>query len=195
MSEVPSKNLRLNLSGAISIKHVEIDSISSVRKLQYDSYNKEYARYATESETAAFIDNLESSKFAEDLQRIIAKRQMFGAFLDHRMVGIASWSDSRDNQLISRLRFLFVDPFFTRCGVGRTLLGTLEETVRSEHSREFSIRTVVQSMGFFEKASYLTTSYGALPVGNDEAFAVAFMRKAEEENESDGNNAMSMLYH
>jgi len=179
MSDISNNDLRLDLSSAISINHVEIDAISTIRKLQHDSYMKLYAQYATDSETVAFSDMLESAKFADELQLTISKRQVFGAFLDHRMVGIAAWSDSPDNQLISRLRFLYVDPFFTRCGVGKTLLNTLEATVTSEQSREFSIRTVVQSMGFFEKASYSTTSYGALPVGNDEAFAVAFMRKAE----------------
>ena len=179
MSKDSNKDQRLDLSGVVSIRNVELDSIPTIRKLQHDSYMRLYAQYATDSETAAFSDMLESSKFAEDLQRIISKKQVCGAFLDHRMVGIAAWSDSRDNQALSRLRFLFVDPFFTRCGVGTTLLDSLEMIVTSEHSREFSIRTVVQSMGFFEKASYCTTSYGALPVSKDEAFAVAFMRKLE----------------
>ncbi|MEO1608956.1 MAG: GNAT family N-acetyltransferase [Pseudomonadota bacterium] len=178
MSDITCKPKRLDLSTAVSVEHVDIDYIADIRTLKRDSYMKLYAQYATDSETAAFNDMLESSKFAENLYRSINKRQVVGAFLESRMVGIACWAESRDNQLTGSLRFLFVDPIFTRCGIGRTLLQSLEANVLTDSARQFSIRTVVQSMGFFEKAAYATTSYGALPVGNHEAFAVAFMRKS-----------------
>jgi len=183
MSETPCKVQKLDLSNAVSIQHVEVDTISEIRKLQLDSYMKLYAPYATDSETSAFIHTLESAKFAEEVNRNINRRQIFGAFLDDRMIGIAAWSVSRDNHALSRLRFLCVDPMFTRCKVGQTLLKTLEQAVKDRHNRELSIRTAVQTMGFFEKSSYATTSYGAYPLGKDEAFAAAFMRKSIEDSQ------------
>ncbi|HFB2048678.1 MAG TPA: hypothetical protein TECP_01038 [Hyphomicrobiaceae bacterium MAG_BT-2024] len=179
MSKAFNKGQRLDLSNAVSVRNVEIDSISTIRKLQHDSYMRLYAQHATDFETAAFKELLESSKYADDLHQTISKRQVYAAYLDHRMVGIAAWSDYPDYQASGRLRFLFVDPFFARCGVGATLLGSLEVIVTSVHCRDFSVRTVVPSMGFFEKSSYCTTSYGALPVGNHESFEIAFMSKSE----------------
>ncbi|MEN2494312.1 MAG: hypothetical protein TECD_00203 [Hyphomicrobiaceae bacterium hypho_1] len=179
MSKALKNGRRLDLSGAVSVRIVDIDSISTIRKLKYESYMRLNAEYASDCETAAFTDELESSKYTEELYSTISKRQVYGAFLENRMVAIAAWSDVHEGQPLSRLDFLFVDPFFTRCGVGTKLLDTIECLVTSKHSREFSILTVMPSIGFFEKASYCTTSYGALPLSHDSAFEVAFMKKSE----------------
>ena len=118
----PNKNPRPDLSHAVAIKHVDIDAIPTIRRLQHDAFVTSYGPGSTDREYSAFVDMLESSTFVEDLQGLISKQQIFGAFLDHRMVGIAAWSDHSANQKISQLRFLFVDPLFTRCGVESALL-------------------------------------------------------------------------
>lgn len=177
MSEHPRFGTKLDLGAQVQFHALTVDDLREVRSLQQDGFAQLCAQHATEAEAEAFETVVISPRHTEELMRCVAKDRLLGARIDRRLVGAATWADSRENNTTLRLRSLFIDPMFSRCGIGRALLRYVEDKVQASGGQELAVRTFVHTAGFFEQAGYSTTSYGVLALTADEAMAVAFMRK------------------
>ncbi len=178
MSEHPRFGARLDLAGSIDIRALDIDAIGDVRTLQITAFEKLCAPYASESEAGLVLSVLSGAKHSEELVRSAKRGKLVGAFVENRLTGVVTWSHSRDDRYTQRLRSVFVDPMFARSDIGRTLVRHVEGVALAAGAHDMSVRSFIQSTGFFERLGYTATSFGALTLAPDVAMAVSFLRKS-----------------
>ena len=161
----------------IDIAPLGVDHIAEARALHRSSFHKLCAPFTSESETSSFESFLEGPSYMDELAKGIFAERLFGARIGKKLVGTAHWAPGRGHPRVSRLRLLFVDPMFTRFGIGRTLLGEIEHLATHSGSDEMGVRTLVMSTGFFEANDYSVTSHGVMNLAGGQCLPVAFMRK------------------
>ena len=128
----------------------------------------------SDAEVAAFVGFVNSPAYSDHL---IAE-DVYGAFLDGQLVGTASWQANGDDGRTARISSVFVDPLFTKLGIGRQLLAEVEARAMRSGFAQFGISVTINAVPFFEKLGYHEASRGVKPMGHGCSLPVAFLRKA-----------------
>jgi predicted N-acetyltransferase YhbS len=95
------------------------------------------------------------------------------------MVATAAWSPGEARSPTARVFGVFVRPMFTGEGIGRRMVGYVEEEARAAGYPALESVATLNAAPFFEALGFRFVRGGtwALPTGCE--IAVAFLRKAE----------------
>jgi GNAT superfamily N-acetyltransferase len=95
------------------------------------------------------------------------------------MVATAAWSPGEAKSPTARIFGVFVRPMFGGEGIGRRIVGQVEEEARGAGYPALEAAATLNAAGFFEAIGYRFVRGGAwaLPTGRE--IAVTFLRKAE----------------
>ena len=159
---------------SLAVRAIGTDEWADVRALHLASFARLAGPHFEPEVTAAFRELVVNPEYTSDLQR----QELVGAWLHGHLVGTCGWLPADDNGVAARVTSLFVDPMFTRLGIGRRLLEAVEEMAREGGYRALSARAVGNSVPFFEAAGYEVTSRGVSAIAGGIDVHVAFMRKA-----------------
>jgi GNAT superfamily N-acetyltransferase len=108
----------------------------------------------------------------------LMQESVWGAWLDGHLIGTCGWRPADDNGLQARVTALFVDPLFTRNGVGRSLLADAEARAGAAGFAVVTTRATAHSVGFFEACGYEVSSHGVHVICERRDLPVTFLRKA-----------------
>ena len=138
------------IASALELRPVSIDDLSNVRYLHASSYRSLVGPTVDPDEADTFLGLVNSPYYAD---QILAERH-FAAWLGRELVGSAGWVLSDDGTRCARLSSVFVQPMFTRCGVGRRLVRHVEGDARDMGVERFHLKATENSVGFWEKLGY-----------------------------------------
>lgn len=167
-----------DLGRAVHITPLEIEDLSEVRYIHAAAFRLVASPYFTEEEIAAFTDTITSRDYTDSLVTAMRDRQLIGARYDNQLIGTAGWTYSEDQGETARLKWLYVRPLFTDCGIGRRLVAEVESRVIQGGFNQASVRSTSAAQGFFERLGYRTTSHGVYNLNPRIAMPVVFMRKS-----------------
>ncbi len=157
-----------------SIAPVGVDDWSDVRHLHALAFEKLIGTAIDERDLTAFKVAVASWDYTQDL----LATHIAGAFVDGYLVGTCGWRPADDTGVLARVACLYVNPMFTRLGIGRHLLANAQEQVTAAGFRALSVRTPVYAIDFFGALGFEVASYGVHSYEPGAGFPVAFMRKA-----------------
>jgi GNAT superfamily N-acetyltransferase len=158
----------------ITIRRVGIDDHANVRYLHIRSMTAQSFDALSETEVAAFAAFVRSPAYSDNL----LIEDMHGAFLDGQLVGTAAWQFNGDDGRVARISSVFVDPLFSRLGIGRRLLDEVETRAYRSGFALLGTSTTINAVAFFEKLGYREASRGVRTFGPDCSLPVAFLRKS-----------------
>lgn len=159
---------------AIAIRRIGIDDHSNVRYLHIKSMTAQSIDALSEAEIAAFVAFVSSPTYSDCL----VAEDVFGAFVDGQLVGTAAWYVNGDDGRTARISSVFVDPMFSRVGIGRLLLAEVEARATQSGFSQLGIAATINAVPFFEKLGYREASRGVKALGTDCSLPVAFLRKS-----------------
>jgi GNAT superfamily N-acetyltransferase len=162
-----------DLGAHVALHPIGPDDWSSVRALHLSSFRNLVGGTLdtdiTEAARVAFM----MPEYTEDLMR----ENLWGAWLDGHLAGTCGWRPSDDSGLQARFTSLYIDPLFTRTGIGRRLILDAESRAAAAGFTSFTTRATLGSVGFFEACGYEVSSHGIYILGEQRDLPVTFMRK------------------
>ena len=173
----PEPSLDLHDDNAIGtrvvLEPIGLDDGSDLRHLHTISFDRLIAGHLDGGELEAFKTMVASFEYSEDLHQ----DALIVARIDGYLAGSCGWRPSDDAGLSARMTSIFVDPLFTRLGIGRRLLLETEAHALSAGFHIFAVRAPLNAVGFFERLGYETASFGSHMFEGGHGMPVAFMRK------------------
>jgi ribosomal protein S18 acetylase RimI-like enzyme len=158
----------------IAIRRIGIDDHSNVRYLHIRSMREQSLAALSEAEVAAFAAFVSSPSYSDYLKT----EEMYGAFLDGQLIGTAAWQFNGDDGRVARISSVFVDPLFSRLGIGRRLLAEVETRAFRSGFAQLGTSSTINAVAFFEKLGYREASRGVRTLAPDCSLPVAFLRKS-----------------
>ena len=177
MSEPPPHN-RMRVGACTPIIHATIDHLSTIRYVHAQSLRAATLSWADEKQAQAHADFVYAPAYSAPIERAITDAHLFAALIDGRVVGTCGWSAMEDHSPIARVRWCHVLPMFSRLGIGRRLLATVEASAESEGYFTFVAQSMPAAVGFFEIAGYGVTAQGTRTLGNSESVPVTYLRRS-----------------
>jgi len=168
----------MKFAGAAHVAPVVVDQMSTVRYIHATAFRVAAANQFSESEIQAFVDHVYSSGYADVLSQAVRDKRLLGAFVGSELVGTSAWLPSDDTGTTARLVSVFVSPLFNGNGLGRQLVTEAEDQATRAGFESFTVRAIGNTMGFFKRLGYETSSHGVLVVSPEHSLPVAYMRKA-----------------
>lgn len=160
-------------SPPFSIAPVSLDDWSDVRHLHALTFEKLIASAIDAPGLEAFKATAASWEYMQDLQAA----HLSGAYIDGFLAGTCGWLPADDTGSLARIAFHYVNPMFTRLGIGRQLLAHAEMQASAAGFRALTVRAPVTSVEFFAALGYEVGSYGVHNYETGAGLPVAFMRK------------------
>jgi GNAT superfamily N-acetyltransferase len=160
-----------------TIRLVTFDHLSDVRYLHAQSIKNLASGEFSDAEMAATKALVYSPKYSEALGVAIGRQQFFGAWCDKALIGTAGWSALDDSKTVARIRSIFVSPLYSRMGVAQKMLAHVEGEAADAGLRTFSVRSMANANGFFQRQGYKVTSHGVRALFPDRSVPVTFLRK------------------
>lgn len=158
------------------VRAVGLDDWSAVRQLHGQSFNRLAGVLFDEDGAAAMRRHLEAPEYTEEL----ARHNLSIALVDGRVVGTCGWVASDDHGHAARITSLFVDPLFTRLGIGRRLVWDAEARARAAGFQTLTTRATEVTIEYFAALGYELSSQGVATPAPDLVIPVIFMRKYEQ---------------
>jgi GNAT superfamily N-acetyltransferase len=158
----------------ILTRRIGIDDHANVRYLHIRSMREQTFAVLSEAEVASFAAFVSSPAYSDYLKA----EEMYGAFLDGQLVGTAAWQFNGDDGRVARISSVFVDPSFSRLGIGRRLLTEVETRALRSGFVQLGTSATINAVGFFEKLGYREASRGVRTLAPDCSLPVAFLRKS-----------------
>lgn len=159
----------------VTIKRVGMDDWASVRYVHATAFRIFAGGDCEPAEVEAFASYVRSPEYVERLQA----ENLCAGWLNGELVGTAGWMPADDSGSLARITSVFVQPLFTRLGIGRKLALDAEMRARTAGFVRFSARATLNSVGFFEKLGYDVTSHGIHAIATEQGMPVTYMRKQE----------------
>ena len=157
-------------------RRAELDDYSTIRHVQASAVRALVDRLLVVAEVANAVRIIYSPDYVSDL----IKKNLQVAVLNGDIVGTGAWSPGDDRGLTARLSMLFVTPLFQGIGIGRRLVGALEQDAQEHGFDRYSITTPVSLVSMFETFGYATASHGvSRDVVPGATLQVAFLRKPD----------------
>lgn len=163
----------VDLGRVVALRPVAIDDMAAARQLHMSAISCLAAEFLSDGEIGALLDMICQPAYVADL----VETQLWGAWLDNRLVGTGGWAPSSESRATARIRYLSVDPLFTRCGIGRRLLADAETRATAAGYEEFAIRSGMHMVAFYRNAGYAVTSHGVVATASHVGLPVTYLRK------------------
>ena len=157
------------------VRAVGLDDWSAVRQLHAQSFNRLAGILFDGTAAAAMQRHLKSPEYTEEL----ARQNLCIALVDGHVVGTCGWVASDDHGHAARITSLFVDPLFTRLGLGRRLVWDAEARARAAGFQTLTTRATEVTIEYFAALGYELSSQGVSTPAPDLVIPVIFMRKHE----------------
>ena len=164
------------------------EDVPSIRALIARSVRELQVQYTPAQREAAI-----QTVFSVD-SRLIADATYFIAFNEEgQLAGCGGWSRRKtlyggDHQVetiepalldpaidAAKIRAIFVDPEFTRQGVGTKVLTAAEKAARAAGFERFEMGSTLAGVALYRLAGYIELSKVMVPVGSNEAIEVVLM--------------------
>ena len=158
------------------VRAVGLDDWSAVRQLHSLSFNRLVGILFDETAAAAMKSHLETPEYTEEL----ARQNLSIALVEGHVVGTCGWVASDDHGHAARITSLFVDPLFTRLGIGRRLVWDAEARARAAGFQTLTTRATEVTIEYFAALGYELSSQGVSTPAPDLVIPVIFMRKHEQ---------------
>lgn len=159
----------------LTIRRVGMDDWARIRYVHASAFRILAGNDCEPPQAEAFTAYVRSQRYADRLQA----ENLHAGWLDGELVGTAGWTPADDSGSLARITSVFVQPLFTRLGIGRRLALDAEARARSAGFERFSARATLNSVGFFEKLGYDVTSHGIHAIATEQGMPVTYMRKHE----------------
>ncbi|MEO1693688.1 MAG: GNAT family N-acetyltransferase [Pseudomonadota bacterium] len=159
------------------LEPLEIEALSDVRHIHRQGFRCATSFCLTDDELGEHDRHIESPSYADALMQAIRGRQLFGARIDGTLVGTAGWVTADTASPTARLRWMYVQPMFSDCGIGRRLLSATElDAMRSGYDA-MSVQSPPGLGDFLQHLGYLEASRGTMSLTHQLSVPVSFMRK------------------
>lgn len=132
----------------VTVRPLTIDDMSSVRYLHTISLKCLSGLGEDTLETQ--LDEILTPQYADKLMT----GRLLLAHLHGELVGTAGWSMAADEARAAQLSSLYVHPMFTRCGIGRRLVRTVEGEARRLGFTSFTATVPAQVVPFLGRLGY-----------------------------------------
>lgn len=159
----------------LMLRPLSVDDLSTARYIHAASFSGAAAEDYGPEDIEALVAFVRSPRYAD----LLLGNHAVAAFIEAEMVGIAAWSPGEGMSPTARILALCVRPLFTGEGIGRQLLGHVEEEARAAGFHALEVAATLNTIGFFDSLGFRLVRNGnwALPMGRE--IPVAYMRKAE----------------
>jgi predicted N-acetyltransferase YhbS len=161
------------LTQMMTLRPLSVDDLSAARYIHATAFAGAARNHYSADDIDAFTAFIRSPRYAD----LLLGNHAVAACIGSEMVGIAAWSAGEPPSPTARILAVFVRPMFTGEGVGRQLIGHIEDEARAAGYQAIEVSATLNAVGFFEDLGYLLVREGAwaLPLGHE--MPVAFMRK------------------
>lgn len=165
------------LAPALEIRQATVDDFSSIRYIHTRAFERWVAPVLSEEEANAVLAYMRSPPYAFELM----SRELFVGRIAGQIVATAGWSAGDDSGSIARIGWIFVDPMFAGCGIGKRLVADVEARAAQSGYSRFAIRATPNAAGFCQRLGYEIASHGVSTLyASVDALPVTFMRKSLE---------------
>lgn len=148
--------------------------LAVVRALHRVSFAALADRHYTPAQIAAHDALIAEEAYAADLAR---SHLTVAEAPDGELVATAGWIALADEAQTARIRKLFVAPALARRGLGRRLLGQIEDAARAAGYRDFFLRAYLNAVPLYEASGYRADHRGVMSLPGGSGMPVLFMRK------------------
>jgi len=164
-----------SLAPMIELRPLTIDDLSMARYIHAAAFARAAEAHYSAADIAAFDQFVRSPRYAD----LMLGNPAVAAWLGPDMVATAAWSPGEAKSPTARIFGVFVRPMFGGEGIGRRIVGQVEEDARGAGYPALEAAATLNAAGFFEAIGYRFVRGGAwaLPTGRE--IAVTFLRKAE----------------
>jgi GNAT superfamily N-acetyltransferase len=161
------------LAQMMKLRPMTVDDLSTARYIHAASFAGAAQDHYSPADIDAFTAFVRSPRYAD----LLLGNRAVAAWIGAEMVGTAAWSPGEPPSPTARILAVFVRPLFTGEGIGRQLVGHIEDEARAAGFQALELSATLNAVGFFQELGYLVVREGvwALPMGHE--IAVAFMRK------------------
>jgi GNAT superfamily N-acetyltransferase len=162
------------LAQMMKLRPLSVDDLSAARYIHATAFAGAARNHYSPADIDAFTAFIRSPRYAD----LLLGNHAVAACIGSEMVGTAAWSAGEPPSPTARILAVFVRPMFTGDGIGRQLVGYIEEEARGAGYQALEVSATLNAVGFFQDLGYLLVREGAwaLPLGHE--MPVAFMRKA-----------------
>lgn len=172
-----ARNAETLLPDAMMIRDLGVNDLAPLRRLHITSFRTAAGSFFTDAELDAFESLVLSQDYTADRYRATLQHELIGALHEDILVATGEWARASGPQVIAQIRGVFVNPFFTGCGIGSRIVRELEARIGNAGFKEVGLRSTVNATPFFEGLGYRITSHGQQILTPSEGLAVTFMRK------------------
>ena len=162
------------LAPIIELRRLGVDDLSMARYIHAAAFANAAQAHYTAADTEAFGEFVRSPRYAD----LMLGNPAVAAWLGDDMVGTAAWGPGEGRSPTARVFGVFVRPMFTREGIGRRLVGHVEQDAHAAGYPALEAAATLNAAGFFEALGFRFVRGGtwALPSGRE--IPVTFLRKA-----------------
>lgn len=164
-----------SLASMIELRPLSVDDLSIARYIHAAAFARAAQGHYSAADIEAFGEFVRSPRYAD----LLLGNPAVGAWLGPDMVATAAWSPGEARSPTARIFGVFVRPMFTGEGIGRRVVGHVEEEAREAGYPAIEAAATLNAAPFFEAIGFRFVRKGtwALPTGRE--IAVTFLRKAE----------------
>ena len=165
------------LSPALEIRRVTVDDFSAIRYIHSRAFERSVAPQLSEEEAVAVLAHMRTPDYAAEL----LARELFVGLIGGQIVATAGWAAGDDSGSMARIGWIFVEPMFAGCGLGRRMVADVEARAAQSGYSRFAIRATPNAVGFCQRLGYDVASQGVSALyGSVDPLPVSFMRKSVE---------------
>jgi GNAT superfamily N-acetyltransferase len=157
------------------VRAVGLDDWSAIRQLHALVLKRLTGILFDEAAATALQDYVGTPDYTDELSR----QNMSVALVDGHIVGTCGWIASDDHGRAARITALFMDPLFTRLGIGRRLVWDAEARARTAGFQTITTRATDMTAEYFAALGYEVSSQGIVTPVPGLAIPVLFMRKRD----------------
>lgn len=158
---------------ALALRRIGIDDHAQVRHVHARALRVLSADALSDGELVACLHFVGSPDYSD----LLLAEEVHGAFVDGQLVGTAAWLANGDDGETARIASVFVDPMFTRLGLGSRLLAEVEARAAHAGFDQLGAAAVLNAAPFFQRHGYIEASRGVKAFGPECWLPVAFLRK------------------
>ncbi|MBI1385217.1 MAG: GNAT family N-acetyltransferase [Rhizobiales bacterium] len=149
------------------------DDIAEVHNLHITAFTKLGGALHDAEHTEAFAAHVNTPAYTDQLMQA----DVWGVWLDKSLLATGGWTPGDDQGKSARIAFVFVNPVFSRLGIGRTAVEGAERRAAAAGFHSYSVRATLNTVPIFERLGYAVTSRGVTPLLGGIDMPVVFMRK------------------
>jgi GNAT superfamily N-acetyltransferase len=162
------------LAPMIELRRLSVDDLSMARYIHTAAFASAAQGHYTAADIEAFGEFVRSPRYAD----LMLGNPAVAAWLGEDMVGTAAWSPGEGLSPTARVFGVFVRPMFTREGIGRRLVGHVEEVAHAAGYPALEAAATLHAAGFFEALGFRFVRGGAWALPSGIEIPVTFLRKA-----------------